>query len=155
GTCRRRHLRRLYAAAAAARTEGAVQGMAGREFPGQGRTCALAGGAEPRRAALRLDLVEANDRRRSLCRDASVALRPCVPQTRLQPAHDAISRHDALPTATAERRPAGSVLSVRIGSLGSSPVYATRGFSARIRAARQYFSQTPHLLLNYAPGRNP
>ena len=66
----RRAGRRLHAVAAAARIEGAVQGMARGACAEQGGARAVAGGAMPWRPALQLGLVEADDRRRPLCRDA-------------------------------------------------------------------------------------
>src|SRR5438477_422518 len=54
---RRRHIGRLYPVAPAARTKVPLQGMARGAFPGQGGSRALARRANPRRPALRFDLV--------------------------------------------------------------------------------------------------
>ena len=50
-----------------------------------------------------LDLVEADDRHRPLRGHAAAALRPGLPQARFQPADDAISRHEPVPSAAAKR----------------------------------------------------
>ena len=87
------------------------RGVARSAFPGQGGACALAGGASPWRPALRCSLVEADDRRRSLCRHAAPALRSRLPPARLRPPHHPASRCDPLSPAAAARRSAGAVLS--------------------------------------------
>src|SRR5580704_2290472 len=64
----------------------------------------------PWRQALRLGLVETHGRRRSLCRDAGGALRPCLPPARLFATLDAHARHQPLPPAAAKGRSTRAVL---------------------------------------------
>src|SRR5260370_13255725 len=84
--------------------------MARGAFPGQGGSCALTRRASPWRPALRFDMVEAHDRYRSLCRHVTAALRPSLPQARVQSAHNAIARYDPVLRPAAKRRPAAAFL---------------------------------------------
>src|SRR6516162_3473915 len=106
----RRDLGGLYVAAAAARTEGPVQGVARRIFPEESNACALACRANPRRPALRLVLVEAHDRYRTLCGGVAAALRARLPEAWLRRALNPAARYNPVPAAAATRRAAGSVV---------------------------------------------